>query len=138
MAKLRPGRKFGLLEVMTPEQAGTLASQDRYVCVCRCGRQFTVRSKELLSGQVTCGCARKDSASVMSLSVCEREAYAREIHRKMIEVATANSMPVETTWLQFEKFIQDVGYPAHEHSFWRKDPLKGFVKDNCHWRNRCP
>jgi hypothetical protein len=57
------GRRFGLLVV------GALVEEDRYACVCDCGKRTSVAGSNLRNGRTTsCGDHRRHQQLVLKLS----------------------------------------------------------------------
>lgn len=136
------GQTFGRLTAL--RQHDSQASGARWECRCECGNKAIVNSLKLRSGKSkSCGCYAKDHPA----RLVHGQANKTKTYRTWKEMrqrcnnpnATqykwygARGITVSDRWAVFENFRADMGERPDGKTLDRKDPRKGYEKDNCRW-----
>lgn len=87
---IAPGSRFAQLVVLAAEEGGS--GSRRYLCVCSCGGQATVRGSHLKSGAIrSCGCLRKQVTAERNAS----RGHGYAVH--------GHTHPLYSTWASMHK-----------------------------------
>ena len=134
------GQRFNNLTVLKrDEQKG----ENRWVCLCTCGKEVSVRLHHLQSNLVkSCGClpkgSRKHGLSKSSIYHIWRAMIHRCTNPKnaYYEYYGERGITVCDRWKSIENFIEDMGERPPGLTLDRIDNDKGYSKDNCRWATR--
>lgn len=141
------GTRFGRLTVTAQVRKGD--RHRAYVVVrCDCGSPLkTVRSDGLVSGSVlSCGCLMRQRARERAKhGQCgspEYLAWGSMVQRCMNEKSAAfkyygaRGIAIVPEWLEFSRFLSDMGSRPKGTSLDRIDNMRGYGPDNCRWATR--
>ena len=145
------GKKFVRL---TPIKKLVIKHRSYYVCICECGNEVTVQSKNLKSGNTkSCGCLRKDQGFVTGIQTLKhghaKQNKITQIYRAYYGMRTrcynknyhnyerygGRGIKVCDRWLEsFENFLADVGEPPTvEHTIDRINNEGDYEPNNVRW-----
>lgn len=136
------GEKFGMLTVT--RLYDTNKGYARWLCKCCCGVCVVVLGTHLRSGNTrSCGCLQKQIAAKLKFKHGMRTTGAYISWQNMIQRCTGIKRPgkygsgniqVCKRWKNsFLSFLEDMGIRPEGYSIERKDPNKGYYKENCLW-----
>jgi hypothetical protein len=136
----RTGMRYGRL--MVQKRVGTTASKKpAWECLCDCGNSKVVDSCSLVTGNtVSCGCYLKEK-------ITKHGGYNKASYntwRAMIRRCTnvndkdyprygGSGIAVCAEWMDYKKFVEDMGEPEGAQTLDRIDPIKGYFFENCRW-----
>ena len=122
------GQQFGQLTAI--ERVGTKRSCALWKCVCICGEEVEVTSRDLNSGNTrSCGCGYKHGGYNATHQMCETPEY-----KAWRRLSSRGLLPSE--WSSFADFLSAVGYkPNPQCRLTRKDNRIPHSNSNTYWRN---
>lgn len=136
------GRKFGRLKVVAFH---SFASDGRslWLCHCECGTLKVIRSNNIQSGQVSCGCVNPGNTKHGMKGTPEYLSWRSMIGRchNKSDPAYARyggaGIKVCRAWKEsFESFYNDMGARPKGTTLDRKNGLLGYFKENCRWATK--
>lgn len=149
------GQIFNRLTVISPFEpyvAPNGQTKNKWLCLCSCGKEKTIREDHLLSGAIqSCGCLSVDTHTTHGFSKCQKsltkeERSTYDAWDSMIQRCTntqnrkyaeygGRGIKVCDRWLvSFENFLQDMGVkPEKNLSLDRIDVNGDYCTDNCRW-----
>lgn len=142
------GNRFGKLVVVGACLEKSTPSRKYYVVQCDCGIVKSTRECGLKSGETkTCGCGKK----LHGLKHGHRRVGSRDRTYQtwdgMVQRCTNENSPmyryyggkgisVAERWLNFSKFLSDMGERPENRSLERLDNDKPYSKENCVWASK--
>lgn len=142
------GKKFERLHVAA--YAGKKCGISMWRCVCDCGNETLVGSRNLVSGHTrSCGCLSRELASTKARKHGASKSPEYGVWTAM-KARCANPNVKEFKWYggrgitvcsrwaeSFANFLADMGdRPSDKHSLDRKDNDGNYEPANCHWATR--
>lgn len=137
------GKTFGRLTVTA------YAGGSRWTCRCMCGKEKTVRSGKLWSGETrSCGCLLSDILRKRNATHGEPRDKTYHAWAHMIQRCTnvndmsykdygARGIRVCKRWLRYERFLEDIGRPsAPDMMLDRINNNGNYEPGNCRWSTR--
>jgi hypothetical protein len=140
------GMRFGRLIAKKVYEPSPLAQNERWECLCDCGKTAVVNRKCLMRGGTqSCGCLVIDRSRESNR---KHGKYGTRVYRTWRGMLTRCTNPnvkdfcryggvgisVCKEWSSFENFYRDMGDPpTPKHTIDRKDGSKGYSKENCRW-----
>ena len=138
------GKKFGNLIVES--MAGRGPRGVSWLCLCTCGKRRVFSTTQLIGNGAyrSCGCGLNKSTKrqpvpkhlrikFSSTVTCWNAMLARCHYAKNKQKCYEN-IEITDDWFSFENFLRDMGpRPSMSHGIDRKDPDKGYNKENCRW-----
>ena len=138
---IEPGLVVGKLTVRREATRGPRGVS--WICDCECGIAIVLSTFNLtVGGYKSCGCGRDTSRRPITVSRELVDKYRLTVVSWKAMWARCRyaigykgkGITVCEEWYSFEKFLYDMGErPSKEHSIDRRDPDKGYYKDNCRW-----
>jgi len=137
------GKSFGELTVISFVK--THKGHSYWVCSCSCGSPALVTSCNLVKGNSrTCGCSKKEATkraltthgmSKTKIYSVWRAMLTRCHDRKaaMFPRYGARGISVDTRWLKFENFLEDMGEAPNDLSIDRINNDGNYEPGNCRW-----
>lgn len=132
------GKRFGRLTVLSFEGTGRYGHR-LWQCQCDCGTTGIFHGARLVSGHTTsCGCfLREKVSSVFSThkmtKTPEYQSWCALIQRIKYS-KHYETVVMSDRWRKFENFFADMWTkPFPTATLDRKDPAKGYCKENCQW-----
>lgn len=135
------GKKFGDLTVMAP--AVTTKKGRKVLCLCKCGTQTDVFAHEIATGKTrSCGCFVKMGGARRTHGKSGTHTYKCWAHlmqrctnskAKDYDRYGGRGIHVCSQWLEFERFLKDMGEAAKGRSIERIDNDGNYEKNNCRW-----
>ncbi len=116
----------------------------RWNCLCDCGKEFISYGQDLRKGKTkSCGCLTRSTigaraAVFNSVHGMSKTAIYRN-WRSMINRCGNPDKPhyldvvVCDRWMDFEKFLEDMGRPPKDHTLDRINPFGNYEPSNCRW-----
>lgn len=147
------GQKFGRLTVLRMGDRGARKTPQRvWDCECECGGFVTVVGQNLRNGTTkSCGCYQRERASESNTTHGLSRSKTYFVWQQMVRRCTvpgssgweeygAKGVTVDSRWLTFEGFLEDMGLAEPGMSIERRDNDKGYCRENCYWlpRSRQP
>ena len=134
----RTGPVFGKLTVIEFAGRNTL-KKILWRCRCECGGETTVPSGSLVTGNTSsCGCV------VPNLKHGGHKNASYNTWRAMIRRCTVptdkdypryggRGVSVCQEWMEYTRFVADMGEPVGDETLDRKNPYGDYNKENCRW-----
>lgn len=147
------GVKFGRLSVLGLTERGKNKAI-RWLCLCDCGKEKTVDTGRLKSGQTkSCGCYQKEMASKANKTHGHKvggvvspeyttwqnmKCRCYDTKDKYYELYGGRGITVCDRWLEsFENFYEDMGdKPSNQHSIDRIEVDGNYEPANCKWATK--
>lgn len=153
------GTVFGRLTTLAyaPSRPGSKGSRKYILCRCSCGTEKEVREDALKAGRLrSCGCLTKEVAAYraklpmsegghVTHNMTNTRAYASWLSMKArclnvknpsYKAYGAAGITIDSRWLKFENFYEDMGDRPEGTTLDREDNSKGYSKDNCRWATK--
>lgn len=142
------GLRFGRLLVQEKATRKTKSGNSIWLCICDCGMQKEVVSSCLRTGDTTsCGCLQRELMSERTMkhghSVGKTTAtynswaamVSRCTNQNYYQFANygGRGIGVAGEWLEFSKFLADMGERPAGKTLDRRDNELGYNKENCRW-----
>lgn len=141
------GNRFGKLVVLKFKEK--IGNQNKWLCQCDCGNKKYIFQSNLVGGQKSCGCIKKNVIKTHGFS----NTRLYNIHSKLLQrCLNPNNNQffrygligrgICEEWKKFENFKNDMyeSYLKHCEEFGEKntsidriDNNKGYFKENCRW-----
>lgn len=147
-AKDETGNRYSRLLVIERAE-NTKLGQARWLCKCDCGNEVIVAGSKLRSGNTnSCSCYRYDrTREVATKHGHNRRGHVSRAYHSWAGMKTrctnkkspmysrygGRGISVEDEWLDFEKFLADMGEPPDGMSLDRINNDLGYSAKNCRW-----
>lgn len=146
------GSKYHRLTVLAVfSQKGAVRCRSMARCLCDCGAEITVRSDRVGGNTKSCGCLNRESSSarIVGLNTTHgrsgsttytvwssmKERCLNPKHPRYSDYG-GRGLVMDSRWLSFENFLQDMGECPPGLSLDRKDNSKGYELGNCRWATK--
>lgn len=129
------GDKFERLTVTAVTDKQIKGSQI-FECQCSCGTKLEVAGYNLVSGNTTsCGCKRTESNKARAThNMAGTDTY--QYWGDLVKRSRKQAIELDTKWLNFNVFLQDVGVRPQSYVLGRLDITQGYKKGNAVWMPR--
>jgi hypothetical protein len=139
----RSGQVFGRLRVIKDVGRNNL-NKVMWKCACECGNTVVVTSGSLVTGNtLSCGCYLKER--ITKHGGTGRQSY-RTWHSmiRRCTISTDKDYPryggagvsVCHEWMDYTRFVNDMGEPGPKETLDRIDPYGNYTKENCRWASK--
>lgn len=125
--------------------AGKSGHDSKWQFRCFCGVDFVAYSSNVMRGNTkSCGCLKKKVLAEKARKHGMSSTGTYSVWHNMLRRCRDKDNPayknyggrgidVCDRWLDFEKFLLDMGEKPKDRSLERRDNNKGYSKDNCYW-----